>query len=244
MDTTSSKLGWSQTWHPRHLADVSSLILLAANLVPLLGVFFWNWDLFLLFMLYWMETAIIGFWHILRMAIEAKWFSLFLVPFFCAHFGGFMAVHFLFLVLLFGKDWSPQIHGPGDFFEKVVLGRGLWIPFLALFVSHGVSFFLNYLNPRLSQIPNPAGPAPATPVSLQPLVSSLQSAGKGGDIMMAPYKRVMIMHVTIILGGFISLGLHMDKAAFILLVALKIFVDLGSHARKNFKALPQASPAT
>ena len=44
------------------------LILVAANLVPLIGVIAWGWDAFVLLMLYWLETAVIAFWTIVRIA--------------------------------------------------------------------------------------------------------------------------------------------------------------------------------
>lgn len=43
---------------PVKLLYPSTLILVAANLVPLLGIAFWMWDVFLLLSLYWMETAV------------------------------------------------------------------------------------------------------------------------------------------------------------------------------------------
>ena len=52
----------------RYLLLPSTLILLAANLVPLVGVLLWGWDAFVLLMLYWLETAVIAFWTIVRIA--------------------------------------------------------------------------------------------------------------------------------------------------------------------------------
>src|SRR5262245_21233935 len=48
------------------LLQPAPLILLAANLVPLVGVLVCDWDAFVLLMLYWLETAVIAFWTILR----------------------------------------------------------------------------------------------------------------------------------------------------------------------------------
>ena len=50
------------------LLHPSTLILLAANMLPLAGILFCGWDAFVLLMLYWMETAIIGFWMLVRVA--------------------------------------------------------------------------------------------------------------------------------------------------------------------------------
>jgi len=231
MTDLSPKISWLDALHPRYLFDLSTLILIVANLIPLLGILFWHWDLFTLMMLYWSETGIIGFWHILRMAIEAKWFSLFLVPFFTVHFGGFMTGHFFFLMTFFGKAWSQKIHGISDFFGQVIFGTDLWIPFMALFVSHGVSFFLNYPNLWSSSTPPKIKGAEALPEWAQKLAGT---TGNIGQLMAAPYNRIIVMHLTILFGGFLSMILQMPSLAFILLIALKIIVDTASHARKNF----------
>ena len=57
---------WPALLHP------STLVLLAANAMPLLGVLYWGWDVFVLLMLYWLETAVIGFWMIARIFRRAR----------------------------------------------------------------------------------------------------------------------------------------------------------------------------
>ena len=49
----------------RIISIVTSLI---ANLIPLYGVLYWQWDAFQLLMLYWTETVIIAFWTIVGIA--------------------------------------------------------------------------------------------------------------------------------------------------------------------------------
>jgi len=56
----------------RYLLLPSTLILLAANLVPLIGVFMWGWDAFVLLVLYWLETAVIAFWTVVRIATMSR----------------------------------------------------------------------------------------------------------------------------------------------------------------------------
>jgi len=123
----------------RYLLRLPTLILLAANLVPLVGVLFWQWDGFLLLMLYWMETAVIAFWTIVRILMmppeslsELKWGTgaqvtsrLGTAAFFTFHAGIFMAVHFLFLWELFSGDWAMRVHGIRDFIDQIVIGSGL-----------------------------------------------------------------------------------------------------------------------
>lgn len=99
----------------RYLLRPSVLILVAANLVPLIGVIAWGWDAFVLLMLYWLETAVIAFWTIVRIATlprdalgkiryegsDQTPSPLGLAAFFTLHAGIFMGVHFLFLWELF-----------------------------------------------------------------------------------------------------------------------------------------------
>jgi hypothetical protein len=49
----------------RAIRTLSILVGLIANLIPLYGILYWQWDSFQLLMLYWMETVIIAFWTIL-----------------------------------------------------------------------------------------------------------------------------------------------------------------------------------
>lgn len=48
--------------------NFSRLIALIGNLIPLAGVWLWQWDPFQLLMLYWMETVIVAGWTLARIA--------------------------------------------------------------------------------------------------------------------------------------------------------------------------------
>ena len=48
-------------------ADTSSMVLIAANLIPLLGVLMWDWSVFNVVVLYWLENVILGGINILKM---------------------------------------------------------------------------------------------------------------------------------------------------------------------------------
>lgn len=212
----------------------STLILIAANLVPLLGIAFWHWDAFLLLVLYWLETAVIGFWTIMAIAImphdtvgpsarqTSRWF---LVSFFIVHSGIFMAVHFLFLWELFSGDWAQQVHNPMDFIRVIVVATGLWVSLAALFVSHGFSFLLMAFGARifprwLSLAPESNQTSDDNPFSEKRLLGSF-------------YSRIIVMHLTILFGGFVAVALG-SVGPLVLLVALKIAVDLKLHFKNDF----------
>ncbi len=214
-DRKSRKIGWLEAWNGAYLRFPSVIILIVANLVPLYGVLFWGWDLFTLMVAYWMETAAIGFWNIVHMAVLARWAALFMVPFFIVHFGGFMLGHFLFLWQMFGGVWNENVANVEEFLRAIPVDWGVWIAFAALFISHGLSFFFNALRPWWRGEDQPPGAAQ--------------------NVMSGTYGRVMVMHVTILFGAALAAYFKTPAAAFVLLIALKIFVDVSAHVRKNFK---------
>lgn len=209
------KVGWIEAWNRAYLGYPSVVALILANLIPLAGVLFWGWDLLTLMLVYWLETGVIGFWTILHMALVARWQALHLVPFFVIHFGGFMFGHLMLLLTFFGREWLDKINTPEDFVHHFLIARGLWVALLALFVSHGVSFYLNVLLPWWR--------------------GTAERPGQPQSVMMAPYGRVIVMHVTLLFGAALAAVFKTPTAAFVLLIALKIFIDVSAHVRKNFK---------
>ena len=194
----------------RYLLQPSSLILIAANLVPLVGVIFWNWDAFILLMLYWLETAVIAFWTVVRIATLPRAslgdirFSgsdktpspLGFAMFVTLHAGIFMLVHFLFLWELFSGDWSRKIHGLRDFVGQVIVATGLWVPLLTLFIARGLLM-------TFAAVGRPAAPVPAR---------TTKSA------MLSPAETVLfglypiVMQVTIILGAWFAMLIERRRA--------------------------------
>jgi len=142
-----ASIGWLAAFNPRYWHMPSMIVLIIANLFPMVGVLFWGWDLFLLMMVYWAETGIIGFWGLVRLGMASRWMAFFYVPFFCVHFGGFMAGHLLFLFTLFADPEIRQIRSVDVGIQTILIDRGLWVALLALFISHGISFAVNFLIP-------------------------------------------------------------------------------------------------
>ena len=231
---------------PSLFSEPSVWVLIAVNLLPLVGVLFFDWDLFSLMVLYWMETAMIGFFQLIKILVTSPILAIFLIPFFTFHFGMFMYVHFIFLSSFFGPPWVKALRDSVPaILERLLFQEGFWIPALALFLSHGVSFFMHGLNPSTSAV-TPARPVdPAVTNTLSPaqqkMVSLLtRSAGNmNKDLMAEPYKRVVIMHLTIIFGGILAMALKTTKAAMVIMILLKIGADLFSHA--NYHGLGDPS---
>lgn len=117
---------------------LSLLAIVAANLVPLAGVALLGWSLGEVMLLFWMESAIIGVFNALRMLVTGRGDAVPLTLFFSVHFGLFMVVHLVFLLVLFiapdASEPAPHLHVP----------TLLWGA-LALLVSHAASFHRDFL---------------------------------------------------------------------------------------------------
>ena len=197
---------------------VSAWVLVAANLVPLAGVLLWNWSVFALIALFWMENVVIGVFFILRMLTldprdPALWLGkLFTVPFFCFHYGMFTAIHGVFVFsMLGGKKYDVrglQLLEPA---ARAVADYGLWLPLAVLAASHAFSFFWNYLYHGEFQR------------------SSLSA------LATKPYERVIVLHVAIVLGGIGAMALGSPVWALVVLLALKVVLDYHAHVREHSK---------
>lgn len=185
------------------------MALVAANVVPLAGVLFLGWDLGLILILFWLENGVIGFYSILRLAMIAGWLAVGLVPFFIFHFGGFMAGHLVFLLLFFVVE-DPLAASWPEVADALQLGTP-WpaVAVAALLVSHGVSFVRNFL-----------------------FGDERERLGVQ-NVMLGAYKRVVVLHLTIIFGGILVMALGQPVAALALLVVLKVGVDLAAHLNEH-----------
>jgi len=195
----------------------SVLSLVVANLFPVLGVLFLRWDVFLLLVLFWTENLVIGVYTVLKMLFASTGNAgpvakAFYIPFFCVHYGVFTLVHGIFVLVLFGGFLSGEPSFPGTVpaWQQVMqhqLGWGV----LALFFSHGISFFSNYLR---------GGEYRRSSLS---------------DLMRQPYGRVVILHLTIIFSGFLLVLLGSPAVGLLLLIAIKTAVDIRAHQREHAK---------
>lgn len=186
-------------------------MLLAANAVPLVGVLFLGWTLFATLLLFWVENVIVGVFSVLQLLTArpreplAWGMKLLMIPFFVFHYGMFTTVHGVFVLSLFGDVRSPT---PAAFLHAVQ-ATGVGAAAGALALSHAVSFVLNYI-----------GSGKYRTAELQVL-------------MFRPYGRVMVLHVVILLGGFLVQLLGSPLPALVLLVLLKTGLDLGAHLREH-----------
>jgi hypothetical protein len=206
----------------------TALVLIAANLLPLYGVLVLGWAVLPIMVLFWLENIVIGVLNILRIlfsspADTARWASKFLlVPFFAVHYGLFTAGHGLFVFALFGGEpYKALVDGLWtiDAARHAIMEFSLWPGIGALAASHLFSFFWNYLGQREYQQARPEA------------------------LMQAPYSRIIVLHVTIILGAMLIELLHSPVWALLLLISLKIGVDLRAHLKEHRRQQAAQNPA-
>ena len=141
-----------------------------------------------------------------------------LVTFFVIHYGMFWLVHGIFVLTLplFGMM-------AGDGADDLVAGVSpvtILVALVALTISHGVSFYINFLR---------AGE-----------YRRVSAAGQ----MFAPYGRLVVLHVTIILGGMAIAVTGAPEAAVAILVILKTVLDVGFHLAEHRRILaPRSGPS-
>jgi len=193
---------------PLPLTAPSSLVLIVANLLPLLGVVSGHITLVQIMILFWSESAIIGFFTLLKMAVVGRWKAVFAAPFFAGHYGGFMAIHFIIVYSFFVTGMSGSTAQPA-LSALMTLYKPLWLVAGALFFSHAVSFALNFIG---------RGEYRGETVS---------------SLMMAPYKRIVVLHLTLIFGAWIVMLVQSTAPAVALLIGLKLIADLRAHTREH-----------
>lgn len=162
-----------------------------------------------------------------------------MIPFFLLHYGIFWVVHGVFVLTLpfFTGMFAPA---PG-FADEPTLEPGIpvddpfvavgglgasagtstaidvgWIAFavLALVISHGLSFWWNFLRGGEYRRVSP------------------------GQQMFAPYGRLVALHLTIIFGAMAVTATGAPALAVAILVLAKIVLDLGFHLAEHRKARP------
>lgn len=194
----------------------SAVGLVVANLVPLVGVLYFGWSLLGVMLLYWAENGVIGLFAVLRILTagdEGAASKLFMGPFFLVHYGMFWVGHGAFVASVFGGADVGAAAGAG-----VLPTEGV----VALVLSHGASFVLNYL------------------------VGGEWRAATPGAEMFKPYGRVVLLHVVILAGGFLLETTGAGVLALALFVGLKTALDLGVHLvghRMRYRELALEAPA-
>jgi hypothetical protein len=235
----------------RRRLTLSSASLLTANLAPLAGVLLLGWSVSSVVILYWFENVVIGVINIARMLAfspavgslpaafgasfartgkpaavmeglgsryVANGLKLFLIPFFAFHYFFFCAGHGVFVFHLFPDEdnFFGEISGVeplGALYRAVeIFSTPLAFAAAVLAASHVISFLVNYLGGREYER------------------TDLRR------LMTMPYGRIVVLHLTIIFGGFATMALGGPLWVVVVLVVVKTGVDLRMHLTEHLDA--------
>jgi hypothetical protein len=197
--------------------------LLAGNAVPLVGVLAFGWDAHSLLVVYWLESGVVGAISVLKvlraegaddpdalptMRFNERSVASFVgtpnrrvARFFVSHYGGFWAVHGVF-VLVFAAAFPLPFASPVD----VALATVGFVGY------HAVSYHRNFVGGREFERNGPV------------------------TLMVEPYRRVLVLHVTIVFGFFAVGSIGAPVGALVVMVLAKTALDLRGHWREHDRA--------
>jgi len=201
--------------------------ILVANIIPIIGVIVLGWNAGHVLLLYWTENLAIGFYTILKMALCRGKPKTGKVP----------PKLFIIPFFVFHFGIFTLVHGVFTAFLAGMLGAdiigsliAMGLGFVSLMVSHGYSFMVNFIG------------------------SGERDKLTAGDIMLAPYSRVVVMHMTIIISSFFimpAVGVievfgpqfgFLTVVPVLILIGFKTVVDGASHLFEHKKKASLGKP--
>lgn len=197
------------------------------NLIPVFGVLFLGWDAGAILILYWIENFIVGAFTVPRIltaqgpappagsvlgrtSIAGR---IFVAVFFCFHYGLFWVGHGVFALMLassFGGGRETQAvaqaGGPVEAAEAVVradAGVSFLIGVGVLLVIHAIGFWRDWV------------------------ASGLWRTATPNEEMFRPYGRMVVLHLTVLLGAFGLSSVGAPAWTMIVLCVGKMLLELG-----------------
>lgn len=220
----------------------SAWILIAANLCMIAGVVFWQWSVFEIVFLYWVENLAVGLINVLRMAVATGE----KLP--TAHGSKRM------------RQWQAsqdnRVYKPGVLKDNAF--KFFLIPFFIVHYGmfcygHGV-FVLSMFGDEsirnrafspfnFYEFLSPALMLAVAALAVSHLFSFINNFLVGGEyqrthaaiLMMRPYGRIVALHITILLGALLIQVFGSPLALLVVLVIMKTMADLVLHESERRK---------
>jgi hypothetical protein len=233
---TTENMGSDPSLEPSRMARILQTVFLITSMgVTLFGVSVMGWSLLTVILLYWIENLIIGVWQVVKifcaqpadgvpwkLAIFGK---LFLVGFFCLHYGGFCGGHGLFILVL-----APTGGGGAEAAEAGEIMKDAFEPF-------GPWVFLTLLWAVMRHAWTLLPQAALWSVAAMFISRGIETwrtffasgdwrRSKSGDLMSEPYKHIVVVHIAIILCGFLVMTLGNAMPLLLGIVLGKAALDL------------------
>ena len=198
------------------------LTYMASDLMPVVGVLAFGWQVFPILLLYWVENIVVGVMTVLEMrraqgpGIPGGFWATVrfngvrladmdrskrsLIGLFCANYGIFTLIHGVFVVVMFGataEGGAPQA-GPAG----VVAAWWFWLAVASLWLSHWLAYRREFVATGEFERVSPA------------------------QVMVRPYGRMIALHVAIVFGGWFIQSIGAPLGGLLILVAVKTACDV------------------
>lgn len=192
---------------------LSKISLVLNNLVILVGVVYLKWNASSVFLLYWIETLVIGIFTVFKVFltkdIEKKRFY---TKQEIVKRGRFINL-FIFgeLIFIFTTFFSFTISVglPSFFIENVEFELNLFISIISMFLSHGISFMVNFFLPKVY-----------LKTSTDFLFENI-------------FNRLLVLALVNVFGGIIFISTMSTTMPLVLFIIIRTLVDLSSHTHEH-----------
>ena len=210
---------------------MTAATLLVANAVPLVGVLAFGWGLHSLLVVYWVESAVVGtasVAKILRAEGEDDPTELPSIQFNDRSVGSFVGESnrriATFFVSHYGVFWL--VHGLFVGIFPLIFPRMAWTrprvvaaAAVGLVAYHVISYRVNFVGQGEFEHSGPV------------------------TRMVEPYRRVLVLHLTVIFGAFGVGALGSPVGALVVMVVVKTVLDFRGHWKEHDRARRRASGA-
>ena len=195
---------------------VDLTLAIAAAVIVAYGVLVLDWSVFVVIALFWFENVVIGVLNVAKMLVAGARIgslgliaALALATFFTVHYGMFTVGHGVFVASLFGKaELGGSLNGlfapVGRMLGYLLTDREGWFAAASIALLQTAAFLRWWSTTQGVQIA-------ALP-----------------NLMFAPYGRIVVLHVTIIVSGILVGMLNQPILGALLLIALKLIFDIAS----------------
>jgi len=217
--------------------NFSIIALIAANVVPLIGALFFNWNAVFILALFWIENLIIGSFNVIKMlsagAVQRETKAVFLSLFFMFHYGAFCAIHGAILWDILGLEKIDKTL----YFASESMGV------LELF-TEGATVFFAFIDKFKPEIY-----LGITALCLSHLVSFIEYFVLRGQmftikvqkLMGKPYAQILILHAGLIFGAAAVEKFGSPVWLLLVILTFKIVVDVVQHQHRHKKELEEAN---
>lgn len=220
----------------KNAVNIPIIAMLLANIPPIIGVLFFDWDPFAVVSLYWAETLIIGLYVILKIIsaperqIRLK-HKLIGIPIFSWFIGWFMSGHgvaIIFFFLIFPNRNKSEaelaaILPEGDYFNVSWPG-----PFgLFELGIDAIKIMCNVIPKEVYTIPLLClGFAHGVSFIYSYIVKRERDNIRFGKLISEPFARILTVHLSIMIGAFLLALYGSSRLFLVCLIVIKCLIEI------------------